>query len=487
MDTRQKEIPAGSKEELTGSLRPTTSYYTGRYDNSTLVEPFSVEISPGLFTTSQDPEPEYLPPLWSAHVHPEGQLYFCRQGPLRVVTEAYLYRAETLENVCCWIDHIQQILSNTQPRVSGAIELFIKLEEENCAYYFVDHATRAQFWLESSSTDELGQPPVISISQLKVVLGELYWIHIEHFPMHLEPLSIQTLDEIIAIFSHGLCDQMTSRVSTFLYTAQDCNAFITILQGCRGNMANGHTTWIIGMRLWSVIDHNKYITHYGQEHSRLSRDQSILFDPEQKHPWISILMGYLTFKTSDIYLTRLDDVFVDHIVYVDQWSQFMSDCLQDCRRSLFGALSGLLLHLPFLVLNFPSPALLTASVAVFGSGLTSSILLGHKYEPMQGLSATDAMTYLDTVHSPVFKFQAVAFIFSLPKVLHLWGCVLFLANCLLVVAEYLGFGMAMGFTALSVSLILAHCHTTSEAFHGLLEKFTGMFRSKVEDAAVQIV
>ncbi|KAJ7081734.1 hypothetical protein C8R44DRAFT_894962 [Mycena epipterygia] len=334
MDTRQKEIPAGSKEEVTGSLRPTTSYYTGRYDNSKLVEPFSVEISPGLFTTSQDPEPEYLPPLWSAHVHPEGQLYFCR-------------------------------------------------------------------------------------------------------------------------------------------------------------------------------------THYGQEHSRLSRDQSILFDPEQKHPGISILMGYLTFKTSDIYLTRLDDVFVDHIVYVDQWSQFMSDCLQDWRRSLFGALSGLLLHLPFLILNFPSPALLTASVAVFGSGLTSSILLGHKYEPMQGLSATDAMTYLDTVHSPifkfqavafifslpkalcmtyldtihspVFKFQAVAFIFSLPKVLHLWGCVLFLANCLLVVAEYLGFAMAMGFTALSVSLILAHCYTTSEAFHGLLEKFTGMFSSKFEDAAVQIV
>lgn len=64
---------------------------------------------------------------------------------------------------------------------------------------------------------------------------------------------------------------------------------------------------------------------------------------------------------------------------------------------------------------------------------------------------------------------------------------LFLANCLLVVAEYLGFGIAMGFTALSVSLILAHYYTTSETFNTLLGKFTGMFRSKVEDAAVQIV
>lgn len=138
-------------------------------------------------------------------------------------------------------------------------------------------------------------------------------------------------------------------------------------------------------------------------------------------------MASLTFKTSDIYLARLDDVFVDHIVYVDQWSRFMSDCLQEWRRSLFGVSifsvqeepmltynrrfpdscaycwfcgwkfisrdHHFRLHLPFLVLNSPSPALLTASVAVFGSGLASSTLLGHKYEPMQGISATDAVSF----------------------------------------------------------------------------------------------
>ncbi|KAJ7300869.1 hypothetical protein DFH08DRAFT_127420 [Mycena albidolilacea] len=54
------------------------------------VETFAMEISPGLFTTSQEPEAEYLAPLWSAHVHSEGQLYFFREGTLRVVTEVYI-------------------------------------------------------------------------------------------------------------------------------------------------------------------------------------------------------------------------------------------------------------------------------------------------------------------------------------------------------------------------------------------------------------
>ncbi|KAJ7662459.1 hypothetical protein B0H17DRAFT_1020131 [Mycena rosella] len=443
MDVQKSSEFPGYQEKAPGTLRPVTSHGTGRYDTSILVEPRPRRIPAGLFTVSQDPEPEYLPPLWSAHVHPEGQLYFYRDGSLRVVTEAYLYRTETVENVCLWIDRIQEILCSTNTAVSRDIELFIKLEDDDCAYYFIDHANRTQFWLETSGTEELGLPPVISISQLKIVLEELYWIHVEHFPMHLQALSPQALDEIIGIFSHGLCDQMTSRVSTFLYTVRDCKAFVTILQGCRGNMNNGHTTWIIA-RLWSIIDHNKYITHYGQEHSRLSRDQAILFDPEQKHCWISTIMAALTFKTSDRHLTRLDDVFVDHIVYVDQWERLISDCLREWRRSAYGALSGLRLHLPFLAFNAPSPALLAVSVAAFGAGLASSIVLAHKYEPMEGINATEAMYYLETVQSPVFKFQPLAFAFSLPTALRLWGFVLFLSNCALLIAEYLGWKFAVG-------------------------------------------
>ncbi|KAJ7078323.1 hypothetical protein B0H15DRAFT_1001402, partial [Mycena belliarum] len=442
------------------------------------------------------PRPEYLPLRWSAQVHPEGQLYFYCDGPLRVVTEAYLYHPKTLENVCIWIDHIQDLLSGAKTAISGDIELFIKLEGEDCAYYFVDHSTRTQFWLENSNTEELDLLPVISMSQLRILLEELYWIHVEHFPMHLASLPDQALEEIIGIFSHGLCDQMTSRVSTFLYTAKDCEAFIGILQGCRGTQhsttALEHHRQAISSRpsdlLTSSQDHNRYITHYGQEHARLSRDQSILYDPTQKHRWISAVMAALTFTTSNTHLARLDDVFVDSIVYSDRWKCLVTDSLRQWKAAEYGTLSGLLLHLPFLLLPSQSPILLTISVTLFGSALASSIILSHKYEPMQGLSATDAMYYLDAIQSSAFKFQPLALAFSLPKALQLWGFLVLLANYVLVVGTRFGFGAGLAVTGVALYSVLLICCTISEAFHNSLEKVGAGFRSTNEDSeAVSMV
>ncbi|KAF8134697.1 hypothetical protein K438DRAFT_1997638 [Mycena galopus ATCC 62051] len=407
-----------------GSLRPVTSFATRRYENKAFVDPIVMEISARSFTTFQDPEPGHLAPLWSGHVHPEGQLYFFREGPLRVVTEAYLYGPETFETTRRWIEHIECLLSDANITISGDIELFVELDGPNCAYYFVNHATCAQFWLENGDTDSLGLPTVTSASQLKIVLEELYWVHVEHFPMHLQALPSQKLEEIITIFSHGLCDQMTSRVSTFPYPAQDCKVFVEILQRCRDNMNSGHTTWIIA-RLWSVIYNNKRSTFFRQEDPRMSQNQSVLRDPlEQKHPWISTTMAYLTFNTSNIHRARLDDVFDVHMVYADRWAQLVGDSLAQWRAAGSGAFAGLLLHLPFLVLNLAWPSLLAASLVCLSSAIMFSVLLDHIYEPMECLSATHVMEYLESIQSPVFKFQFTAFAFSVPKALLLWGNIL---------------------------------------------------------------
>jgi len=387
-------------------------------------------------------------------------LYFLREGPLRVVTEAYLYQSETMEIAKRWIQHIENLLSDAAVKISGDIELFLELKEQNCAYYFVDHAAHTEFWLKYSDTDELGLPTVTSTSQLKTVLEELYWIHVEHFPMHCQSLPTSKLEEIISIFQHGLCDQMTSRVSTFPYTAQDCTVFVNMLQACRGNMNDGHTTWVIA-RLWSIIQRHRYLAFYGQEHPRLSRDQAILWDPEPKHYWISTLAAYCTFKTSDMYLARLDDVFVDRVVYADRWAQLVGDCLGQWRPLASGAFVGLVPHLALLVLNTPSPALSIASAALFSLSLGSSVLLVHRYEAMERLSATDAMNYLESIQSPLFKFQFTAFAFSLPKAFLLWGYLVLLANGLLLAGEYLGLRVALGLTGLSLLVILTLYGTTS--------------------------
>ncbi|KAK6996633.1 hypothetical protein R3P38DRAFT_3069521 [Favolaschia claudopus] len=410
-----------------GSLRPITSQCTRRYENKTSLrgELLTMDISPGLFGKSHEPEPEYLAALWSAHIHPEGQLYFYREGPLRVVTEAFLYRPETFDIACRWIEHLErrvlEIMANSED-----MELFIELDGQSCGYYFVDHATCSQFWLESSDTDQLGLPQVASTSQLKIVLEELYWVHVEHFPMHLSPLPIQKLEDLVAVFSHGLCDQMTSRDSTFLYPAKDCESFVRVLHGCRDNMSNGHTTWIIGSK-W---DHNRYLTFYSQEYSRLSRTQSVLWNPEQRYPWISKAMSYLTFNISRAHQTSLDDVFVDHMVYEDQWEKLAENCLQQ-------------LHLPFLLLKSPHQYLPIISTTAFGGALGYSIVLQHTVEPLKKLSASDAMNYLESIHSPVFKFQWTAFAFSFPKALLLWGYTMLFVDYFSMIPQFLGPAMAL--------------------------------------------
>lgn len=47
-------------------------------------------------------------------------------------------------------------------------------------------------------------------------------------------------------------------------------------------------------------------------------------------------MAYLTFKTSRTHLARLDDVFVDHMVYADRWAQLVGDCLKHWRATASG-------------------------------------------------------------------------------------------------------------------------------------------------------
>jgi hypothetical protein len=97
------------------------------------------------------------------------------------------------------------------------------------------------------------------------------------------------------------------------------------------------------------------------------------------------------------------------------------------------------------------------------------------------------MDYLESIQSPVFKFQLVALAFSLPKALLLWGCLVLLANCLLLVAKYFGLRLALVFTVLSLLVILALYGTTSATLRPSWAKFMGLFRRESEDAAIQMV
>ena len=111
--------------------------------------------------------PTYLPPQWSAYTHPEGQLYFFRHAALRIVTEAYIYHPDIMAKVGDWSRVIEDLIAQKHIVLSDNVELFLQIEDNDCAYYFVDHATRIEFWLEELNTDDLNIPAVVSPSHLR--------------------------------------------------------------------------------------------------------------------------------------------------------------------------------------------------------------------------------------------------------------------------------------------------------------------------------
>jgi hypothetical protein len=112
-----------------------------------------------------------------------------------------------MAKVSIWITTIEELVARKNIELSDSVELFLQIDDDDCAYYFVDHVARTEFWLDALNTDDLNLPPVASPSHLRLALEELYWVHVEHFPMHLGPLSSNLHGELISVFSHSLAGQ----------------------------------------------------------------------------------------------------------------------------------------------------------------------------------------------------------------------------------------------------------------------------------------
>ncbi|KAJ3736665.1 hypothetical protein DFJ43DRAFT_1050094 [Lentinula guzmanii] len=432
-----------------GNLRPITSLANGRYDKCSFATPHSVILAPGF----QSPIPHYLLPQWTAHIHPEGQLYFHRHSVFQVTTDAYLYNPEILDTVVFWIKKIEALIEEKNMPLSDSIELYILIEDTGCAYYFIDHASRSLFWLEAIPSEQLNIPDVGSSSHLSLYLEYLYWTHVEHFPMHFGGIPVKLVENLLSVFSHALTDQMTSQTSTFFYTQKECAQFIKILKLARENSSDGHQVCVIA-RLWRQVCDNRFVTHYGQETSRLSRDQAILYDPPQPSSRVSTLARCITFTASDAYLTKLNDLFVDRLVYFSQWQPFIRRCLYGWRRSFWSALAIIILH-GFVLFVECEPLLAVVSASLTFTSLLTSLILVHRYDRLESddACAHDVHEHLTALHSSKYNFQFIALSYALPNALQLWALVFLALNALVVLRDVVGTCCAFG-CGLFVAVVL---------------------------------
>ncbi|KAF8190439.1 hypothetical protein BJ912DRAFT_965107 [Pholiota molesta] len=464
-----------------GSLRPILPQSTGRYDVQKRVQRSNAIVEIAMFASARDASPTYLPPDWSSAVHPEGKAYFHSSADLRCVTECNIHDPEVAAKIAAWTAHVEKCAADQEIVLTSSMELFLQTQDDDCNYYIADHTTQTIFWLSRDETDDLGLLPVVSPSHLQMQLQAQYWSHVENFCMHMGGLPQRCIDELILVFSHGLADNLTSSLSTFPYDAATTEKFLNLLISSRNQIHEGYTVAIVA-RLWGLIMYNRYETHFGQEQARLSRDSAILVDAVQEMQWTKTIGSILTFRTSETYLKRLDSLFVDQFVYGSDWASFMTYCMKNWQRSIVTSVVLLLCHIFCFFLPI-SPVLAYTSTSLATLSILTSALLIHRHDELVDATAVTAHEYLDSIISPLFKFQGGAFVFSLPQVFFVYALLTFVSQWIILLCQYVPFPQAAFFLSVIGSVFFAVHVATSRT--RLRSPSLPMWRSKSEkDASI---
>ena len=164
---------------------------------------------------------------WSARIHPiSGQSWFYRESTPRIITEANLHDADAMKRMTCWVKRFHERFIREGISHPDGVELFLQLgdsdESDSCAYYFIDHGSRKEFWIDPFDPEVLGLPPVTSIPHLsefcalhgamvslvyfipESILEECYWSHVEHFPLPVKgPTAHTAVDGLLSVLSHA--------------------------------------------------------------------------------------------------------------------------------------------------------------------------------------------------------------------------------------------------------------------------------------------
>jgi hypothetical protein len=309
-----------------------------------------MSISAGYGASSLEPEPSYLPPLWTSHTDPEGSRYFVQDSEPRLITPTNVYVPENAERLQHWLKHVQALLITRRITINSSIELYLRLDDEgDCCYYLVDHNSHKEFWLQDLDTELLCIGPVVSRSHLDFAIEGLYWTHVEQYPMHVR-IPQGVLADLKCVLAHAQADHITSEVSTFPFSRKECAQFMKLLAGAEDHLDDGRIVCLIA-RLRQSIMTNRFWTHHGQDTARCSRDQSILEDADQdkEFTWLRRLSSPLTFGTSERYCKQLEDAFTDRLVYKDVWRKVVASNLNDWKRTSLHAYLALLFVNPWLL------------------------------------------------------------------------------------------------------------------------------------------
>ncbi|KAH8996383.1 hypothetical protein EDB92DRAFT_1843632 [Lactarius akahatsu] len=372
--------------------------------------------------------PSYQTQGWTVSAHPEGKRYAHVEthSGITLVTEAHIAEPGVPDQLYAWLAVICNVIAEEHVPLPAASHLYLEIHQDSgtCDYYFAQHDLRTIFWLHALDTISVGLPHSFSSGHLQYALQENYWIHVELFPETASPYSLTALNELQIIFLHARADALTSETPTFPYTAKQSEEFIDLLQRSKDHASSPYVTTYVA-RLWATVANHRFFTHFGEEHCRLSSDQSILEVPDNKRCLVlAFISNALLFGLPNEHQARFESLWVDQLAYTAPWRKHVSGTIDELNQ-MTSWLLALTISNTFMIQVSSIPALTHSSLLLCAFGLIMTSVLLREQRGLVDTNAATAAVYLDDRNTTSCGFQPIAIVHSLPKALFVWAMLLF--------------------------------------------------------------
>ncbi|KAJ3491300.1 hypothetical protein NLI96_g800 [Meripilus lineatus] len=383
-----------------------------------------------------------VPRGWTAHVHPEGALYFYHESR-NIYTDANIIEPGMLEEVTALVAALDKYADENGIRISHNTELVLELEEEenkeiSWNYYYVDNFRRTLFWIHEHDvtwlTSELHGET--SLPHFKHEMDRYYWMHIEYFPHH-HDLNRDMADELIGILVHSLAGeeihQLTSPSSTVLFSVDTLSKMLSIAKEIKASPSKPESVSIHG--LFGLESHPRFLHYHGQHGARLNRDQSVHDqNPKRRSSLVTILAPSL-FNAPFVHLRMLEKIWIDETMCIQPWEQFIEKLKEEWQEFVLFATVLLNANVAFLAIpsvdpgnNSRTPAQVASyiSIATSTGSIIVALLLIRQYRVKPRETVEEAAKFLLSKTHTTRGMETLAIVYSLPYALLMWGTLTFL-------------------------------------------------------------
>ncbi|KAJ7888880.1 hypothetical protein B0H14DRAFT_1182509 [Mycena olivaceomarginata] len=387
---------------------------------------------------------------WTAHVHPEGALYYVHDEK-RIFTDAHLHIDAVFDTATAFIDEIERFYTDngmiTSRRASG-VDLvldFVKSEDGTggtlCKYYFVDHSERIVFWDDAFELDRLshgqGVRGIMSAQHIKTELVVQFWRHCELFPSAIE-VTTQLITELRDVLIHHIGDAMTSPTSTVADSVEDLLKMLTVVESMEENIETkfSGSACILGRFMWKFTSQMFY-HFYGESCARLDKTQSV-YGHIPRHSLLIKIIAPILLNAPLTHLRMFEEVYADEIVSHVQWRRIIELLDQEWQQLTLFATVLLNADIAFLAIptvdNGEHVSRSAAQIATYVSVVASlgSVVAGLFLSRLNR-DRRDAEDYVDEAadylalhYASHFGFEPLAILYSLPFSLLMWGTFAFL-------------------------------------------------------------